>query len=74
MSSTHLSVLESSANLYADRTVFRTPSVDPLTNEVREWNVITYRQFQRDVESFARYWASTLASNAIPQRSVIGLW
>ncbi len=72
MPSTHLSVLETSSSLYSDRPVFRTPSLDPSTNEVREWNIITYRQFQRDVDTYARYFASILSS--IPQRSVIGLW
>ncbi|TRM65683.1 hypothetical protein BD626DRAFT_485538 [Schizophyllum amplum] len=60
MSSTHLSVLESSASRYAI--------------EVIEWQSITYSQFAHDVEHFAKYWTRTLRVSGVPQRSTIGMW
>lgn len=74
MSSTHLSILESSAALYPTRPAFRVPSINPSTSAVHEWNAITYAQFKSDVDAYARYWYSRLSTSKIPQQSVIGLW
>ncbi|TFK57163.1 acetyl-CoA synthetase-like protein [Heliocybe sulcata] len=69
----HLSLLETAASHYASSPVFRIPLIDS-TGAVSQWTSITYLQFLRDVERFARYWSRTLRSNGIPSKSVVGLW
>ncbi|GBE88711.1 acetyl-CoA synthetase-like protein [Sparassis latifolia] len=69
---THLTVLAESAARYPLSPVFRTPLFDQKTTKVLEWRIITFSQFQSDVEHFARYWGRTL--KGVPQRSVVGLW
>ena len=69
---THLSVLEECAALYSSRPAFRIPHTD--SEEIESWSTVTYSQFKSDVEAYARYWASTLAADGIPTRSVVGLW
>lgn len=71
---THLTVLETSASKFASAAVFRTPDLDASTNRVKTWNSITYQEFYRDVETFAKHWTQTLRSEGVPQRSVIGVW
>ncbi|KIL70723.1 hypothetical protein M378DRAFT_66741 [Amanita muscaria Koide BX008] len=74
MLTSHLTALEASAAHSPLSPVFRLPCLDPATNQVKEWQVITYQQFLHDVETSAKYWSSLFASRRIPQRSVIGLW
>jgi hypothetical protein len=70
----HLTVLETSASLFPSSSVFKTPRLDLQSGQVQDWHSITYRQFQSDVEVFARYWTRKLKSEGILQRSVVGLW
>lgn len=72
---THLTVVDESAALYSNVPAFRIPQFDSNdTCTIREWKVVTYQQFQRDVEHFAKYWAAILEEQGIPQRSVVGVW
>ncbi|EMD42192.1 hypothetical protein CERSUDRAFT_129647 [Gelatoporia subvermispora B] len=71
---THLTVLHEVASLHPTATAFRVPRLDPTTEEILEWDAITFEQFASDVELFARYWGSQLQSMNIPLRSVIGVW
>jgi hypothetical protein len=71
---THLTVLEASASKYASAAVFKVPKLDTKTGRVQEWQSITYREFQQDVELFAKYWAHALKSRGVLQRSIVGLW
>ncbi|KZT07086.1 acetyl-CoA synthetase-like protein [Laetiporus sulphureus 93-53] len=71
---THLTVLAESAATYPTRPVFRIPIVDTQSRRVRDWNTITYSQFQSDVELYARYWSRALRADGLPRRSVVGLW
>ncbi|KAI0068384.1 acetyl-CoA synthetase-like protein [Artomyces pyxidatus] len=70
----HLTVLDTSASLYASSPAFQLPRCDLQSGEVQHWEPVTYAQFQRDVEMFARHWARVLKADGIPQRSVIGMW
>ncbi|KAF5377456.1 hypothetical protein D9615_005309 [Tricholomella constricta] len=74
MIKSHLSVLETSATLFPLSVAFKTPTVNHSIGQEQEWNSITYRQFQRDVETHARYWARTLANDGVKPRSVVGVW
>ncbi|KZT30502.1 acetyl-CoA synthetase-like protein [Neolentinus lepideus HHB14362 ss-1] len=69
----HLSILETSASIYASSPAFRIPVIDS-TGAVSQWTSITYLQFLRDLERFAGYWRSVLRSSGIPPKSVVGLW
>ncbi|ESK98305.1 amp- ligase [Moniliophthora roreri MCA 2997] len=71
---THLSVLEASAARYPTSPVFKKPVLDSRTNELIDWQSITYKQFHEDVLIYARYWAKVLRHDGIPQRAIIGLW
>lgn len=41
---------------------------------VSTWRSVSYLQFRRDVERFARYWSRILQADGVPQKSVVGLW
>lgn len=71
---THLTVVDESASLYSSTPAFRVPQLDTRNGSVQHWRVITYKQFQRDVEHFAKYWAATLEARGVSQRSVVGVW
>lgn len=71
---TYLDILEDSAIQYSERPVFQLAVPSTGLPEVREWRSVTYAQFKRDVETYAKFWARQLASRCVPQRSVIGLW
>ncbi len=73
MTNSHFTVLESSSVKYASATLFRIPQLDS-AGRVEEWNSITYQQFYRDVELFARHWSRVLREDGVPARSVIGMW
>lgn len=70
----HLSVLESSVQLYPTRPAFRLPIVNKETSQVSEWATVTYAQFHQDVELYARYWASVLSADGLAPGSTVGLW
>ena len=70
----HLSVLESSVKLYPTLPAFRLPVVDQETSRISEWTTVTYAQFHKDVEIYARYWTSLLSAAGVTPGSVIGLW
>ncbi|KAH9947492.1 acetyl-CoA synthetase-like protein [Amylocystis lapponica] len=72
--STHLTVLAETASRFPSSPVFRVPLLNESTNNVREWQSITYSQFHADVELFAKYWARILKADGLSQRSVVGLW
>ncbi|EKM76166.1 hypothetical protein AGABI1DRAFT_108925 [Agaricus bisporus var. burnettii JB137-S8] len=74
MIKTHLTVLEDVASKSARSAAFRIPELDTSSNRVKSWTTITYEEFYRDVETFAKYWTQILGSNNIPQRSIIGVW
>ena len=71
---THLSVLKESAWTWPTRPVFRVPQIASDGEQVEDWNVITYSQFDQEVELYARYWARVLSADGILPRSIIGLW
>ncbi|EJF66994.1 acetyl-CoA synthetase-like protein [Dichomitus squalens LYAD-421 SS1] len=71
---THLTVLEQTAARYPDSPVFRIPRIDSRSNEILEWDIVTYSQFWQDVERFARHWTQKLTSCGVGTRSVVGLW
>ncbi|KAI0375330.1 acetyl-CoA synthetase-like protein [Pilatotrama ljubarskyi] len=71
---THLTILEETATVYPDAPAFRVPRIDPGSERVLEWEVVTYSEFWQDVERFARYWTHKLTASGIPARSVVGLW
>ncbi|KAI0652198.1 acetyl-CoA synthetase-like protein [Trametes meyenii] len=71
---THLTILEQTAAKYPDAPAFRVPRIDPETDQVLEWDIITYKEFWQDVERFARYWTQTLSADGVVGRSVVGLW
>lgn len=73
MSSSHLTVLETSASVYPSASAFKLPQLDE-SNNIAGWHSITYSQFQRDVERFARSWSHKLRSSGVPRRSIVGLW
>lgn len=70
----HLTVLQTSASVYSSATAFRVPEVDGETGKLVQWRSISYRQFQDDVDLFARYWARTLRADGVPREAVVGLW
>lgn len=74
MPTSHLAILEASSLIYPQRPVFRVPTVNKETGKFDSWESISYRQFQLDVERFARFWQSKLLSDGIPPQSVIGVW
>lgn len=71
---THLTVLDESAALYPTANAFYIPLVDSESSLIREWQAISYRQFQRDVEHTARFWRKKLTADGVQSRSVIGMW
>ncbi|KAI8980685.1 acetyl-CoA synthetase-like protein [Trametes punicea] len=71
---THLTVLESTATQHAKAAAFRVPRLEPGTGKILEWEVITYGEFWRDIERFARYWTQKLTADGVHPRSVVGLW
>lgn len=71
---THLTVLKSSASLYPSSPAFRIPQLNSGTGQVQFWQSVTYKQFQLDVELFAKYWTRKLKTHGIPRRSIVGLW
>ncbi|KAF9499759.1 acetyl-CoA synthetase-like protein [Pleurotus eryngii] len=73
MSSSHLTVLETSASVYPSASAFKLPQLDE-SNNIAGWQSITYSQFQHDVERFARSWSHKLRSSGVPRRSIVGLW
>ncbi|KAF9229405.1 acetyl-CoA synthetase-like protein [Gyrodon lividus] len=70
----HLTVLDRSSILYPFAPAFKVPRSNPSTPQVHDWLSISYRQFKEDVEYTARYYRKLLASDGIPERSVVGLW
>ncbi|KAI0344302.1 acetyl-CoA synthetase-like protein [Trametopsis cervina] len=71
---THLQVLEDSAEKYPTRPVFQLPILSTGRTDVVRWTPILYSQFKSDVENYSKFWAKTLSSDGVPQRSVVGLW
>ena len=71
---THLTALEHSTSLYPSRPAFRVPHLHPQTQEILEWQEISYTQFLADVEHFAKYWTQRLTADGVPHRSVVGVW
>ncbi|TFK36149.1 hypothetical protein BDQ12DRAFT_737217 [Crucibulum laeve] len=74
MYSSHLTVLESSASAHATSSVFQIPQLEASSNRVASWRSITYQEFHRHVEVYARHWTRVLRSDGIPIKSVVGLW
>ncbi|KAJ7887494.1 hypothetical protein B0H14DRAFT_3430546 [Mycena olivaceomarginata] len=73
MSSTHLTVLETSARRAPSATAFKIPQSDA-SSTTPLWRNITYQQFLHDVELTASHWSRIFRQEGIPERSVIGLW
>lgn len=71
---THLTVLEQSAAQYPDAPAFRVPRLRSDSDEIVEWDTVTYIQFWQDVQRFARHWTRKLTVDGIPCGSVVGLW
>ncbi|KAJ3570247.1 hypothetical protein NP233_g4524 [Leucocoprinus birnbaumii] len=74
MVSSHLKILEQYSSRYSQSPAFRTPVLNRETGEIQTWRSISYRQFQQDVERFARYWLYKLSSDDVPPKSVVGMW
>jgi hypothetical protein len=70
----HLTVLETSASLYSSATAFLIPQLDSESGKITQWQPVTYRQVQNDVQLVAQYWARTLEADGVPRGSVVGLW
>jgi hypothetical protein len=71
---THLNVLETSAEEYAELPAFQLPDRSSTSTELQLWRPISYSQFRHDVETHAKYWARQLNTGGFPRRSVVGLW
>lgn len=72
---THLAVLEETASSYPSYPAFKVPQLaSPGSEDVVEWSSITYSQFKSDIETYATYWARTLAADGLQPRAVVGLW
>ncbi|KAL0958539.1 hypothetical protein HGRIS_000679 [Hohenbuehelia grisea] len=69
----HLSALNTAASRYSELPAFKLPQTD-LEGRVTQWSVVTYRQFQDDVNRFARHWADRLLMDGVCPKSVVGLW
>jgi hypothetical protein len=69
---TVITLLERAVSLHPSAPAFRIPSLDSQTGQVQEWKPISYEQFKKDVELYAKYWAQVLKD--VPRRSVVGLW
>ncbi|GJE85768.1 acyl--CoA ligase [Phanerochaete sordida] len=69
---THISVLDKAATLHASRPVFRVPKLKHDSEQVEEWDTVTYSRFASDVERYAKYWTKLL--DGIALRSVVALW
>ncbi|KAF9452669.1 acetyl-CoA synthetase-like protein [Macrolepiota fuliginosa MF-IS2] len=74
MVTSHLAILEASSSRFSQLPVFQTPVVDQETGAIASWQSISYRQFQRDVERFARFWQSRLLNDGVAPHSVVGVW
>lgn len=71
---THLTVLEESAKRFSSLPAFKVPLIDPNTQEILQWDSVSYSQFLADVEHFAKYWTSILSDRGVAPRSVVGVW
>ncbi|KAI0788607.1 hypothetical protein C8Q75DRAFT_793759 [Abortiporus biennis] len=75
---THLSVLEEAASTHPTRAVFRLPPLDDQdqsnVEEAKEWRTVTYDEFHRNVQNYARYWSRIFSIDGVPPRAIIGLW
>jgi hypothetical protein len=71
---THLTVLKRSTSRYASSPAFKIPRWDLITGDLRDWQTITYAQFQKDVEIVAGHWYRIFGAQQLPQQSTIGLW
>ena len=74
MLESHLTILEAASKAYPDRLAFRLARKASDSDAVESWERISYKQFQKDVESAAKYWRSELSSRSLAPRSVVGLW
>ncbi|KAG5726095.1 hypothetical protein E4T56_gene1646 [Termitomyces sp. T112] len=74
MLKTHLTVLEASASRYSSLPIFKVPQLDPSSGHIDGWASISYQEFLRDVENYARHWRRVLTRDSIPPKSVIGIW
>ncbi|KIK68961.1 hypothetical protein GYMLUDRAFT_152439, partial [Collybiopsis luxurians FD-317 M1] len=62
------------ASKHSSRVAFKIPHVNEKTNEIENWQEITYYQYLLVIEQFASYWFHVLNDEAgIPQRSVIAV-
>lgn len=73
MSPSHLALLQSAAAKYPDDPVFKLPVLDT-NGQLSDWYDITYTQFLRDVELYARHWSRLLLADNVPPSSVVGIW
>ncbi|KAG6828193.1 hypothetical protein H0H92_008812 [Tricholoma furcatifolium] len=71
---THLTVLESSASLYPSAPIFKLPCLDSASGRVNSWTPVSYLEFWRDVELYARHWRRVLTLDGVLPGSVVGLW
>ncbi|THH30086.1 hypothetical protein EUX98_g4130 [Antrodiella citrinella] len=71
---TQLYALEETVARVPSAPAFKIPHVDSETQQVLEWEDISYSQFLSDIEHFAKYWLRTLTTDGVQPRSVIGMW
>ena len=71
---TQLTVLEESAARYGAAPAFKVPRIDPDSQEILQWEDISYSQFLLDVEHSARYWSRQFAADGVAPRSTVGIW
>ncbi|KAK7682328.1 hypothetical protein QCA50_014532 [Cerrena zonata] len=73
-SRTYLTILSDSAARYPTRPVSKIPV--PPTNDTtaRQWKDITYAQFAKDIDFYARFWTHRLTIGGMPSGAIIGLW
>lgn len=67
-----LTLLEDIASQYPSLPAFKIPRLSHCSDRVQDWDSITYAEFQRDVELFAKYWLVTLQDT--PRGSIVGIW
>ena len=72
---TPLTVLQASASQYSNNPVFKVPHTQaPDSDQVEEWESISYAQFEADVELHSKYWARKLSEDGVPSGAVVALW
>lgn len=74
MSPTHLSIKEDAHLRNPGAPAFWTPKKDADIGEVKDWNLVSYKQLCQDVLAQASYWKSLLRERGIYPGEVVTMW